>query len=264
MVVFLRTPLALVLLAPLLLLAAAHDEVQRAPPSLAGSVGRHPRAVDPGMCHRAGGQHPALDATTAPFETPAACAARGCEHRAGACRYKEPTTPTTNITTVHLIQSNHLDVGYTDTARGVINLYFDTFFPRAIKVGAELRATAADNAAANAGAAGGGAGGERLRWMTQTYLVTLFLDCPPGLGLHCPDAAAVAAFEGAVVAGDITWQAFPHNAELMMLDPGGYLLTDSLTHLRTCDHFSVCFLLTTNSLLLVSTLLTSLLRVAQS
>ena len=54
-------------------------------------------------------------AATAPFETPVACAARGCEYRAGACRYKKqqhdgasaPTesapSPTTNITTVPIL-----------------------------------------------------------------------------------------------------------------------------------------------------------------
>jgi hypothetical protein len=38
------------------------------------------------------------------------------------------------IKPVHLIQSNHLDVGYTSAVR-VINTYFDDFFPQAIKIG---------------------------------------------------------------------------------------------------------------------------------
>ena len=33
----------------------------------------------------------------------------------------------------------------------------------------------------------------------------MYLDCPPGMGLHCPDSTHVAAFESAVTAGDITW-----------------------------------------------------------
>ena len=34
--------------------------------------------------------------------------------------------------TVHLIISNHLDVGYTDLDIGVINLYINEFIPRAV------------------------------------------------------------------------------------------------------------------------------------
>ena len=174
------------------------------------------RLRDLSLCHRAGGQHPSLDAATASYETPAACAERGCEYRDGACRYAGALgAEVPNITTVHLIQSNHLDVGYTDDAVNVINLYFDQYFPRAAQVGAELRARDGD---------------ERLRWMTQTYLVSLFLDCPTGLGLHCPNATAVATFEAAVRAGDIVWQAFPHNAELMMLDPALMQFGVRLTH----------------------------------
>jgi hypothetical protein len=93
---------------------------------------------------------------------------------------------------------------YTDKAVNVINLYFDTYFPRAIKVGEELRKRG---------------GEERLKWMTQTYLVSLFLDCPAGLGLHCPSADAITQFKEAVAAGDITWQAFPHNAGVTRLCP---------------------------------------------
>lgn len=33
--------------------------------------------------------------------------------------------------------------------------------------------------------------------------VSLFLDCPEGMGLHCPNASAIAQFEAAVKAGDI-------------------------------------------------------------
>jgi hypothetical protein len=85
----------------------------------------------------------------------------------------------------------------------VINQYFDEYFPRAAAIGAQLRSLG---------------GPARLKWMTQSYLVSLFLDCPPGIGLHCPALSAVTNFTAAVAAGDIVWQAFPHNAELMMLD----------------------------------------------
>ena len=66
--------------------------------------------------------------------------------------------------------------------------------------------------------------------MTHTYLVTLFLDCPSGLGLHCPDADAVATFKSAVAAGDITWHAFPYNAQLEVMDVSMVRFGLNLTH----------------------------------
>lgn len=49
---------------------------------------------------------------------------------------------------------------------------------------------------------------------TQSWLVSLYLDCPTGMGLHCPTAPAVAAFRAAVEAGDVYWHAMPHNAQV--------------------------------------------------
>ena len=72
----------------------------------------------------------------------------------------------------------------------VINLYFDVYFPRAIATAATLR---------------GRGGQEGLKWMTQSYLVGLYLDCPTGIGVHCPNATSLAAFKDAVTKGDIYW-----------------------------------------------------------
>lgn len=107
------------------------------------------------------------------------------------------------VTEVHVIHSNHFDAGYTDGVLDVINTYFDEFFPRAIAVGAELRARV----------------DTPLGWMTQSYLVDIYLNCPTDLGLHCPNASSIAAFETAVRFGDIRWHAYPTNAELALLDP---------------------------------------------
>ena len=46
--------------------------------------------------------------------------------------------------------------------------------------------------------------------------MSLFLDCPLGLGIDCPSDAEVAAFRAAVAAGDVTWHAFPHNGQLSL------------------------------------------------
>ena len=60
----------------------------------------------------------------------------------------------------------------------------------------------------------------RNQWVgcPQSYLVSLFLDCPPGMGLHCPSAEARAAVEAGIRAGAITWHAFPHNAQVACTD----------------------------------------------
>ena len=108
------------------------------------------------------------------------------------------------ITKVHVIFSNHLDVGYVDMALAVVNKYFDVYFARAARLAAELRAAG---------------GAERFRWMTQSWLVALYLDCPADLGLHCPNAQDKAAFAAAVKKGDIYWHAFPHDAWLSLMDP---------------------------------------------
>jgi hypothetical protein len=117
--------------------------------------------TDAMLCGRAGGvitgQEGVMNERVQEFETPAACDQRGCVWRAeeGECHY-HASMQAVNITTVHMIQSNHLDVGYTDTAVNVINQYFDVFFPRAVKIGKELRESG---------------GPERMKWMTQTYVV---------------------------------------------------------------------------------------------
>jgi hypothetical protein len=119
---------------------------------------------------------------------------------------------------VHLIQSNHLDVGYDDLATGIVNEWFDTYFPRAASIGKQLRQIK------------GSAQTSWLRWMTQSYIVSLYLDCPANMGLHCPNETAIASFRDAVRAGDITWQAFPHNPELGIMDPSLIAFGVQMTH----------------------------------
>ena len=103
-----------------------------------------------------------------------------------------------NISTIYLVSSCHLDVGFADSAANIVNRYFDDFFPRAIKIANTLRKYG---------------GKERLVFTTHTYLVSLYLDCPPNMGLHCPDDEAKDSFKNAVTRGDITWHAFPFNSE---------------------------------------------------
>lgn len=38
------------------------------------------------------------------------------------------------------------------------------------------------------------------------------------MGLHCPDAQAVSNLEAAIARGDLYWHAFPHNAQVEVMD----------------------------------------------
>lgn len=93
----------------------------------------------------------------------------------------------------------------------------------------------------------------------QSWLVSLYLDCPPDLGIDCPDDDAkkvpdilmiapfmsevecvpesfgnnrgiAQAFIDAVQRGDIWWHAMPHNAELEFMDRSMLQANIQLTH----------------------------------
>jgi hypothetical protein len=48
--------------------------------------------------------------------------------------------------------------------------------------------------------------------------IYLYFNCPPTSGLHCPNNTAKALVTKAIQQGDIYWQAFPHDAELDLLN----------------------------------------------
>lgn len=115
-----------------------------------------------------------------------------------------------SVKRVIVIFSNHLDIGFHSATDGipgtdaaVITKYFKDYFPAAIAVIDELRKQ-----------------GSALtyRYLTHSYLVSLYLDCPLQLGIYCPSPREVAAFEDAVRRGDVTWHAFPHNAQVEFFD----------------------------------------------
>ncbi len=60
--------------------------------------------------------------------------------------------------------------------------------------------------------------------------MSLYLDCPAGLGLDCPTATAVATFEAAVRRGDIYWHALPFNLEAEVADASLLAAAVNLTH----------------------------------
>ena len=126
-------------------------------------------------------------------QTPADCSNRGiCQD--GVCECDSAHTGfscnETVITKVHLIQSCHLDVGFTDSAAGVINRYLTHHIPTAI---------------ASANALRNNSQGWRVRFMAQSFYLSFYLDCPPNMGFSCPSSDQKAALRKAISQGDIYW-----------------------------------------------------------
>ncbi|KAK9821791.1 hypothetical protein WJX81_004092 [Elliptochloris bilobata] len=117
---------------------------------------------------------------------------------------------------VHVVFSSHLDIGFKDagSVESVVNEYFNQHFPDAIATASQVRSQQ----------------GRQYRYMTHSWLVSLYLDCPPGLGLDCPSATAVTAFKAAVHRGDIYWHALPFNLEAEVADTSLLAAAVNITH----------------------------------
>ena len=190
----------------------------------------------------------------------------------GASNYPPPFTPSCsriefddgevwlrlrNIKKVHVLSMSHLDVGYTGSIAYTLNSYFADYFPRAIRVQAELEAwqqqqqqhrqqqplqsLSSPPVAASAMTAA-------LNYITHPWLVYLYLNCH-SLGeemttkdldepLQCPNATALAAFEQAVRKGTITWHAGPMNMQAEWMDSEIYKFGVNMSHLLD-DHFDL-------------------------
>jgi hypothetical protein len=145
----------------------------------------------------------------------AACALKGCCFDAAnstrsPCFYGAPAAAA--ITTVHVIQSCHFDAGYADFTTAILNRWFTQFFPQARELGLALAAR--------------DPGGPQLKFLAQSWVVSLYVDCPVGVpGLQCPSPGALANFSDSVTRGFVYWHALPHNGEVEMA--GGSHLLDS-------------------------------------
>ena len=133
------------------------------------------------------------------------CNQRGCCYDSTSYFNSEGKT----IKTIHMINSNHFDAGYANLTVDIVNVYFDTYFQRAADVGAQPRSSE------HTGKVGSGP----LKWMTFSWLVSLFFYCPPGMDIHCPTKDQMTNISNAIAAHDIVWPAMPHNAELATGDP---------------------------------------------
>ncbi|XP_074654954.1 uncharacterized protein LOC141908702 isoform X1 [Tubulanus polymorphus] len=115
---------------------------------------------------------------------------------------------TNDIKKVHVVFMNHLDVGYSvpggiGFAAQVVNEYFTNYFKLAMKLSEQLRTEGFV---------------EHFIYTTHPWLVSFYLNCPPGLIwagvlIKCPNATEISTFKAAVKRGDITWHAGPMNMQ---------------------------------------------------
>jgi len=101
----------------------------------------------------------------------------------------------TPVRVVHLVAKAHLDLGFTGLAAEVTDRYVDDFFPRAIAMAAELRASRS---------------AERLVWTTGSWVLH------HALGAGSPTQRNAVAV--AVRRGDLAWHALPLTTHTELMD----------------------------------------------
>lgn len=100
------------------------------------------------------------------------------------------------IRKVHVIYKTHLDIGFTDYARNVIQNYFSKYIPAAINLARQMREEGRP---------------ERFLWTTGSWLIYEYLEQA--------DATARKAMEAAIRAGDIAWHGLPFTSHTELMDP---------------------------------------------
>ena len=109
---------------------------------------------------------------------------------------------------VHVVFMNHLDVGYASFIGNILNEYFQTYFPRAIRLAAEVEMWHKN---------------ETFIYTTHPWLVSMYIDCPPnlifnGIPVQCPSKDEIAAFEKGIDKGHIAWHAGPMNMQIEFMN----------------------------------------------
>ena len=137
--------------------------------------------------------------------------------------------PDATIAKVHMVFMQHLDVGFTDTTRGVCDSYFDDVFPRAMETAAELRRRQ---------------GAASFTWTSFPWLVREYLDGAAGCATRKRTAAELARVRAAITNDDIVWHANALNSFLELYDSD--LFADSLSQRDALNrdfgktHGSIC------------------------
>ena len=118
-----------------------------------------------------------------------------------------------NVKNVHVVFMNHLDVGYNGIPKtgfigNVLNVYFQEYFPRAIRLGMEMEKVDPDSG---------------FIYTTHPWLLNLYLNCPlnftlNGIQLYCPSNDEIQVMTAAILAGNIVWQAGPMNMQIELMN----------------------------------------------
>ncbi len=97
--------------------------------------------------------------------------------------------------TIHLIFKTHLDIGFTDSAAGVIQNYFSNYIPTALATARKMRTMERT---------------EKFIWTTGSWLIYEYLEQA--------EPAQREEMENAILAGDITWHALPFTTHTELMD----------------------------------------------
>ncbi|CAF2639840.1 unnamed protein product [Rotaria sp. Silwood2] len=118
-----------------------------------------------------------------------------------------------NITRIHVINMNHLDVGYngiptTGFINNILNIYFHQYFPRAAILAEQIRRISPDDS---------------FVYTTHPWLLSMFFNCPSnlilaGIKLQCPSNDELDLIERAIRTGAITWHAGAMNMQYEWMD----------------------------------------------
>ncbi len=117
----------------------------------------------------------------------------------------------TDVTKVHLVFKTHLDVGFTDLGKAVLQRYLSDFIPAAIRVAREVDRSGPDRV--------------RFVWTTGSWLIWEFLEQAP--------TSERRLMEQAIEAGSVVWHALPFTTHSELLDLA--LLDDGLALSRDLD-----------------------------
>ena len=104
-----------------------------------------------------------------------------------------------SIKKVYLLFKTHLDVGFTNLAARVIQIYMDDFIPGAISLAETMRQNNPDN---------------RFVWTTGSWLIYQFLEKA--------DPSMRKRMEKAIESGDIVWHGLPFTLHSELVDPSLY------------------------------------------
>ncbi|CAF2141551.1 unnamed protein product [Rotaria magnacalcarata] len=113
-----------------------------------------------------------------------------------------------NVTRIHVVNMNHLDVGYngipaTGFINNILNIYFHQYFPRAAILAEQILHISPKDS---------------FIYTTHPWLLSMFFDCPQnlvlaGIKLICPSSDELALVERAIRLGAITWHAGAMNMQ---------------------------------------------------